>query len=414
MPVVKPISGHSSAKYLRDYLVRGGRAIACDYINLDAPEAAIPFDWAAEMDATRAAYGNDRPWRGMHVRTYKHYVVSPDPKDAIGLDGLRSLAANWAQRHFGDYEVAIVYHDDNASGIPHAHVVVNNTNLQTGRRLQDPDPGALNRSLQAMAAERGLHHFDSARKQEGVAARADRRDSRQRPKSLQCEHVGRAEAELLLQGKYSWTADIRDRVRIARGVARNEAEFRGLLASLGVEVSDNSPHAPRRDWVYSFADYPSRRISGEKLGLDYGRERLLSILGDGGMARLNAASEVEVARIAKEAVAVGNLGELKLLSQAVSLVESKGVTTLADLEAFEKSADDTDAKTCEYIRRIGILPETTRAIPKRSNAESHRGPKGSDTWHGRLSPDRTRHRQADDPARAYRERGNDQRQGGER
>lgn len=414
MPIVKPISGHSSAKYLRDYLVRGERAIAQDYINLDAPEAAASFDWAAEMDATRAAYGNDRPWRGMRVRTYKHYIVSPDPQDVIGLDSLRSLATEWAQRHFGDHEVAIVYHDDNASGIPHAHIVVNNTNLQTGRRLQDPDPGALNRSLQAMAAERGLRHFDNSCRPEGVAARANPPDVRQRPKSLQSEHVGRAEAELLSQGKYSWTADIRDRVRIARSVARNEAEFRGLLSSLGIEVSDNSPRAPRRDWVYSFADNPGRRITGEKLGLNYGRERLLSLLDNGGAARFAPATEVEIARIAKNAVAIGDLGELKLLSRAVLLVESKGVTTLADLETLEKSPGNSDAEACEYIRRIGILPETTRAMPKRERVEPHRSPRGHSPQLGGLSSDRTRHLQADDPVRTHREHKSNQRQGGGR
>ena len=291
---------------------------------------------------------------------------------------------------------------------------MNNTNLQTGRRLQDPDPGALNRSLQAMAAERGLRHFDNARRPEGVAARADRRDVRQRPRSLQRERVGRAESELLSQGKYSWTADIRDRVRIARGVARSEAEFRGLLASLGVEVSSNSPRAARRDWVYSFSEHPSRRVTGEKLGLDYGRERLLSLFGDGGMARLAFASETEVARIAKNAVEIGDLCELQLLSQAVSLVESKGLATLSDLEALENSARCPGTEACEYIRRIGILPETTRTIPERSHAGPHRGPKGPNARHGVLLPDRTKHRQADDRARLHRKRENDQRQGGER
>ncbi len=414
MPIVKPISGHSSAKYLRNYLVRDERAIAHDYINLDAPEAAASFDWAAEMDATRATYGNDRPWRGMRVRTYKHYIISPDPQDAIGLDSLRSLATEWAQQHFGDYEVAIVYHDDNASGIPHAHIVVNNTNLQTGRRLQDPDPSALNRSLQAIAAERGLRHFDNTRMPEGVAAHANRRDVRQRPRSLQCEHVGRAESELLLQGKYSWTADIRARVRIARNVARNEAEFRGLLSSLGIVVSDNSSRAPRRDWVYSFADNPSRKVTGEKLGLSYGRERLLSLLDDSGAARFAPASEIEVARIAKDAVAIGNLDELRLLSRAVLLVESKGVATLADLEALEKGAGNSDAEACEYIRRIGILPETARSIVIKRHDGPYQSPKDPRSRHGRLSPDLTRHRQAGDVARAYRERENNQRQGGGR
>ena len=51
--------------------------------------------------------------------------------------------------------MSIVYHDDNENGIPHAHVVVNNTNVVTGRRLQDPDPKELKLPLQRMAYERG-------------------------------------------------------------------------------------------------------------------------------------------------------------------------------------------------------------------------------------------------------------------
>lgn len=65
------------------------------------------------------------------------------------------LTVEWASEHFPDHQVAIVYHDDNEGRIPHAHVVVNNTSLETGRRLQVPDPLELNRSFQQLEAERG-------------------------------------------------------------------------------------------------------------------------------------------------------------------------------------------------------------------------------------------------------------------
>lgn len=150
--MLKTIAGHTTAKGIYRYLTKKNRALASDYLNMDAPEDGRAFDWARAMDETRRAFGNDKPWRGKKVRTYKHYVVSPDPKDGVGLDALRDLAVSWAREHFGDFEMAIVYHDDNARDIPHAHVVVNNTNLETGRRLQDPDPKALAASLQKMAA----------------------------------------------------------------------------------------------------------------------------------------------------------------------------------------------------------------------------------------------------------------------
>lgn len=416
MPAIKPISGHASASFLRNYLTRGGRALALDFVNMDAPEAGTPgaFDWAAQMDATRAAFGNDVPWRGMRVRTYKHYVVSPDPKDRIGLAALRFLAVEWAQEHFADYEVAVVYHNDNRGGIPHAHVVVNNTNLETGRRLQDPDPGALNRSLQQLAASRGLRHFEDERKPEGVAARAARDKPRTRARSLQREHIGRAEAELTAQGKYSWTADIRGRVRIARMAARSEAEFRSLLGSLGVEVADNSAKAARRDWVYSLSSYPARRVSGEKLGLDYGRESLLSLFGDGGARRLPDASERELARIAKEAVALSDVGELRRLSLAVALIETHQLATAGDLDALvgqrrrdaERGDPDADAveELAAYIRKANILPDSRPLPPRRESAgdgrdgrSARKGDRGTRaTWERSLPPD--------DPGRGQRGR----------
>ena len=87
--MLKTIAGHTSARGICRYLTRKNRALASDYINIDIdvpdpmhPEAA--FDWARVMDSTRRAFGNDLPWRGRRVRTYQHYVVSPDPKDRIG------------------------------------------------------------------------------------------------------------------------------------------------------------------------------------------------------------------------------------------------------------------------------------------------------------------------------------------
>ncbi len=295
--MLKTIAGHTSARGICRYLTRKNRALASDYINIDVPDPMHPdaaFDWARVMDSTRRAFGNDLPWRGKRVRTYKHYVVSPDPKDGIGLEALRELATTWAAEHFSEYEVAIVYHNDNARGIPHAHVVVNNTNIETGRRLQDPDPKALAASLQDIAERQGLSAL-RAPKLAGVAARAQRRNPKRHPETYRSEYVRRVEKELTERGEYSWTADIRARVRIARTVARSEAEFRSVLSSMGVTVTDNSPKAQRRDWIYALADHPTRRISGERMGLAYGRERLEPLLRSGGIRRLEDAGERAIA-----------------------------------------------------------------------------------------------------------------------
>ena len=168
MPFVKPISGHTKLGAAQRYLEKEGRALARDFLNLDAPmegidEGGLPeygdYDWSSVMDSTREKLGNDRPFKGRKARTYKHYVISPDPRDSVSLSQLRSVTMSWVEENFGDYEVAVVYHDDNERHVPHAHVIVNNTNLDTGRRLQDPDPGALNGSLQRIARDTGLTHL---------------------------------------------------------------------------------------------------------------------------------------------------------------------------------------------------------------------------------------------------------------
>lgn len=377
--MLKTIAGHTSARGICRYLTRKNRALASDYINIDAPDPAHPemsFDWARVMDSTRRAFGNDLPWRGKRVRTYKHYVVSPDPKDGIGLEALRELATAWAAEHFSEYEVAIVYHDDNAHGIPHAHVVVNNTNIETGRRLQDPDPKALAASLQDMAERQGLSALRPP-EPAGVAARARRRNPERHPETYRSEYVRRAEKELADRGEYSWTADIRARVRIARTVARSEAEFRSVLSSMGVTVADNSPRAQRRDWIYALAKHPARRVSGERMGLAYGRERLEPLLRSGGVRRLEDAGERAIAAIAKRAVEVGDLGELARLSDAVALIEASRARCLGDLDALSREEGSTASRAVAYVRAKGLLPEE-RPAPQMRRPQANRAIAGDD------------------------------------
>lgn len=183
VPLVKCINGHTGCAATERYLERDGRAIGHDFINLACIERedGSVIGWAAEMDEFRSLYGNDEPYRGKPAITYRHYIVSPDPADKIDLERLRELSIAWAQKHFGEYQVAVVYHDDNEHTIPHAHIVVNNTNIETGKRLHVPQPKELNRDLQQMARERELGYFTDRpsvfnRRAKGGEARTSQRE----------------------------------------------------------------------------------------------------------------------------------------------------------------------------------------------------------------------------------------------
>lgn len=163
MPIVKAISGHTNCQKVKTYLEKRNRALARDFFNLLWDERDMEgYDetmkdvvgWADEMDATRVRCGNDEPYESRRVRTYKHFIISPDSDDHIDLPVLRELAGAWAMKFFGDYQVVIVYHDDNQNRIPHAHLIASCTNLFTENRLHTDNPFELNCALEDMAHDR--------------------------------------------------------------------------------------------------------------------------------------------------------------------------------------------------------------------------------------------------------------------
>ena len=231
------------------------RAVTADYLNIATPHARK--HWARRMDKTRAAFGNDRPWGGAPAVTYQHFVISPSPRDDVGFDTLRDLAIEWAEKHFGDHEVALISHAANAAGerMPHMHVIVNNTNLATGRRLQISKGKSrrMKDDLQKMAEERGLRWFDNE---------AD--DGR----TQQFAYRTREERALEKSGKYSFQQDLRNRIDVALRTTRTAADFAEELEALGV-AREAGAGRDGGDCTYSLAGSPRRRSSGERLGAGY-------------------------------------------------------------------------------------------------------------------------------------------------
>lgn len=181
MTYMKPLSGHSSVKWIRYYLFKNDRALDKDFLNLTDRDWK-GRDWAKVMDRTRVIFGNNVPVKkDTKVRTYEHMIISLDEKDNnVELDDFRDFINEWASKWFdsrgpegegiGRFEVAIAYHDDNAAreaagkqGILHAHIVINNTELETKRRisglLTTKVVQAMRADVQTMSLERGWHAF---------------------------------------------------------------------------------------------------------------------------------------------------------------------------------------------------------------------------------------------------------------
>ena len=379
MPILKPISGHGSTGGIRRYLEKGGRALARDLFNLSyderdagalGNEAKEACAWDAEMDATRAAFGTDAPWRGKPARTFKHFVLSPDPGDSIDLAALRELACSWALKHFGDHEIAIVYHDDNARGIPHAHIVVNSTNLLTGNRMHTEHPEDLNRALQDMARERGLSGLSNQRKPSEGKGDAAEKNKVNAPRTRRNVYLGRQEREIAKAGGYTWVGDIRARVALAKTMATSEAEFFAILDALDVHVADNSSKARRDDWIFSLADWPSKKVSGERLGYTYGKQMLQRRFDRSGAYRPTEKSVDEIRKRAESAIELNDLEDLSKLSAALETCAKFDVESLEEFDArlatlsrrgqigSEGAQRLMQAK--EYMTEHGLMPQQVR------------------------------------------------------
>ncbi len=414
MPYVKPISGHGTTVKLMRYLTKEGRALAADYLNLTydsrlQPGVDLPVDynWSKDMDEFRRARGGDDPWKGKQARTFKHYIVSPDPKDNISIEQLRQLSVDWASENFGDYQVAIVYHDDNEAGIPHAHVVVNNMNVGEVRRLQDPNPSELNRRLQSMAAARGLSGLGIADGRNAFQRRADSPKSpMNRPATRQRVYVRKAEKEIAEKGEYSWVSDIRSRVSTARSLAMDERDFMSILAELGVEVSDNSSRNARRDWIYSIADHPTWRITGERMGLAFGKSSIQARFLMTDRASPEARNRIE--EIAKTAIELADVAELEELAFSLEVNERYQIDSMEDyghiIDELERSgSDDVEQVRAarSFCSRKGILPQ--RGSQRR--IYSHGSSRTSMSWSDEEASGRSDEpsRERAEPQRTFRE-----------
>ena len=395
MPYVKPISGHGGTAKIMRYLTKDGRALAADYLNLEhdsrlQPAGMMPvsYNWAGDMDAMREAYGTNEPWKGKPARTFKHYVFSPDPGDPLSLERLRELTMEWAETNFGEYQVAIVYHDDNENRIPHAHVVVNNVNLATGLRLQDPDPKALMVSAQRIAKHQGIAHFHRDDKRLDAF---QRRAAKERPpESRQRVYIRKAEAGITEAGGYSWVADIRSRVSVAKSISSNEAEFREALAELGIVVSDNSPKAQRQDWIFSIADHPTWRITGERMGLAFGKSSIQArfLMTD----RSSPEGKVRLEAIARSAIELSDIAELEELALSLEVNERYQIDSMEDYAHVIDELERSGSKDVGQVRaaqsfcsRKGILPQQG----SRRRVYSHGSSRTSTSWSGEAANSRT-------------------------
>lgn len=368
MPYVKPISGHTSCRFVQEYLEKGARALARDFINLEERDAE-GRSWSRQMDDVRAIAGNDVSLNGGKVRTYNHYVLSPDPKDCPTLEELRGYATEWAERAFPGFQVAVVYHDDSKErlasgkeGVLHAHLVVNNTNLDTGRRLAPYLTASKVREIsklaQDMARERGWHAFEPQETSEEREAefRGFSLDGRTKGDAKQLRHpwhtrqgarYSKTEREILASGGWSWKEDLRCRIRIAKELSCTEGEFSRALTMMGVKIERSA----KGDYLYTHPERETWKATGMKLGRAFSRDGVRSALADEDTRRAIPGISGRRADI------LTALDSYRITGmRSIGWLHADGKTTLRDVaDALEVNREFRIGRTEDYAIRLAEL-----------------------------------------------------------
>ena len=178
---------------------------------------------------------------------------------------------------------------------------------------------------------------------------------------------------------------------VAKVLSRNEGEFMRILELMEIEVAENSPQAPREDWIFFLADQPSRKVSGERLGMTFGKIALTERFERIGSYHPDAASSRAILSMATDAVEVNDVAELGSLAKAVETNARYSIGSSADYgrrietlqRRMEREPESKAAAKCaeriqelaearEYASRHSLVPDE---VPARRHQST-----GSNRW----------------------------------
>lgn len=311
----KKTSYHPTATARHLYLEKEGRAIG----GVSTQNIIDNERWYAEMDETAGRY------RHRGAVTGREFILSPSLEDGATPEQVRDFAHEWLERNFANAEAAVVIHCDNKERIgrglepiPHAHVYVGVTDLETGKKitLDNTKVRALHDSAQEMSRERGWseqeRYYDlDAGKVRTVASKRTEHERRSRWERLDDRAnreydasrakragIGRAEYEQARKGREFEKTRVRRSLKeardeVIRGESPNLAE---ALEKRGVAIE----RAKDGDYKYRIAEdgkHSSRSFKGSTLGAQYERSQLAASIKAGReMALANKALEIEPGR----------------------------------------------------------------------------------------------------------------------
>ena len=153
--------------------------------------------WFEEMDATREAAGHNRPGKqGARCTYMQHQVIGFNPDECSCNGGpmtpsrCMEYARDYIANRYPNQEIVIVLHEErcrsDGSARFAAHLAINRTDLETGRRLNDGPARAAAKSrvrtVKELDTEYGLSQLERGLSNSKLHARQPGREEREMAK----------------------------------------------------------------------------------------------------------------------------------------------------------------------------------------------------------------------------------------
>lgn len=359
MAIIKAVSSKSPIKTAIAYVSKKEKTeqkLLSGY-NLSSPETAYE-----EMQATKEL------WNKVGGRTYKHYVQSFAPDEAITPEQAHEIAKEFVEQcqQFKGFEVLIATHQDREH--VHTHFLLNSVNFEDGHKFQQKST-----ELQAMkdlsdkiCLEHGLSLTHKGRTFDGKE-----REETTAYKKEQYRLLKRAE-----QGEIkSYVQDIALAVMECREQAQSRSQFVELMNDNGYGVvwTDDRKHITFTDLVRQEQGEKQCKVRNSKLEkyyhTDFSKEGLEREFAD------NARKQQEEYNQAVRANTIAQHGRVAILDTRTVLKESGAVLDQSEAISGELRFDRDDTRTTLRRADTKVKSSTTSRADREVERERLRAEK---------------------------------------
>lgn len=229
--------------------------------------------WFEEMDATREAAGHNRPGKqGARCTYMQHQVIGFNPDECSCNGGpmtpsrCMEYARDYIAKRYPNQEIVIVLHEErcrsDGSARFAAHLAINRTDLETGRRLNDGPARAAAKSrvrtVEELDTKYGLSQLERGLSNSKVHARQPGREEREMAKKGRSDKSENARVRAIV-------AQRAEEVGRLKSCPDRFGEFARRLESDGIEIARSKRGALQYRY-HSESLGKTRKINGARLG----------------------------------------------------------------------------------------------------------------------------------------------------